>query len=424
MKVHRRKDNKKKGILFFIGLILYVVFAIFVFDFNQETHESSSAHGSKQKEVLGSCSSERVLNWQEIPDIDVEEFTEVKGEVKGAVGGLGRCEPVVYELPMQFFCGGGGAYDVHEWEIYNPNIMFVGAEAPYDNLVLINNPDGLTAWRNAAELIMDEEDYYINMPPPRELLDSSPLPDPLKRELFEMHFSSTGERWRDEVFFDSLPDEYNSVCGEVVNPGWFNVGGTNRLEEEMVHSVSPPGLMSLPSRNFTGLMCGQQYRNVNPGCMLLLCENNPVRCPPLLCPDGCPIVGTVNVDAPLGSTERCERGDCGIRYWEAGKILTSPPPWVEIMQPDLDPYYLENDYLVANPVFPELGEQLPVVITTPSRVRIDPSDCEHYLNSRWDISIWQHVYDLEEMFTYPDYPEKKTIDEHWEEIEEEMRQRC
>ena len=423
MKVHRRKDNKKKGILFFIGLILYVVFAIFVFDFNQETHESSNAHGLKQKEVLGSCSSEHVLNWQEVSDIDIEDFTDIESEVMGRGAKRGECGPVYY-IPQQFFCGGGGSYGVHEWEIYNPAVMFLGAEEPYDNLVLTSNPDRLIAWRNAAELIMDEEDYYINMPPPRELLDSTPLADALKEEPFEMHFTAGG-RWQ-EVDFDSVPDapRHQSICPGVVNQGWFNVGGTNRLEEELVLSVSPPGLMDLPSRNFPGLMCEGQYtRDVNPGCTVLLCPNRRVTCPEIPCEGFCPVVGPVNVDAPLGSTERCEEGDCGIRYWEAGKILTAPPPWAEIMQPNLHPNYLENDYLVANPLFPEFDEKLPVVITTPSRVRLEPSDCDWYEDSRWDVSIWQHVYDLEEMFTYPGYPMKIPIDDYWDGIEAEMGQR-
>jgi len=239
-----------------------------------------------------------------------------------------------------------------------------------------------------------------------------------------MHFTAGG-RWQ-EVSFDSVPEapRHKSVCPEVVNQGWFNVGGTNNLEEEMVLSVSPPGLMDLPSRNFPGLMCGSSdTRNVAPGCTVLLCPNRRVTCPEIPCGGICPVVGYVNVDAPLGSTERCETGYCGIRYWEAGKILTAPPPWAEIMQPDLPDDILENDYLVANPLFPEHGEKLPVVITTPSKVKINPGDCEHYRNSRWDVSIWQHVYDLEEMFTYPAYPMKIPIDDYWDGIEEEMRER-
>ena len=422
MKCSKKLDSRVRGVLFLLSLTFYVILIIFVFNFGQEKPEKSHADVFPKNSTISFCASENILEWEEFSSVEGESSEEY-GEVKATSSKIGRCEPIVYEIPMQFFCGGGGAKGLDAWEIHAPAIMFLGAEAPFDSLVQVNNPDGLVAFRNAAELIMDEEDYYTNMPPARHLLDSSPLQDELKDDPFEMHFSAGGEYWQ-EIPFDARPDlpRHQSICGDVVNPGYFNVGGTNTLEEEMTHSVSPPGLMKLPDRNFPGLMCNSpdtRYIDLSANETVLLCPKS-VYCPPECLEIGCDYKTAMFVDAPLGSTEICRKGDCGIRYWEAGKILTAPPTWANDMYPDVKPQYIENDYLVGKPA-PDDAEMLPVVITTPCAAR---KGCTIYEGlCHWDISIWQHVYDLEQMFTYPEYETKKWETPYWEEVEQELKDR-
>ncbi len=408
--------NNKKSFLLLLGLLTYVFSVIFLFnaDYSLNIYANVTPKDSSM-EVLG---RDTAIEWGQVV---------LQGEAKEsepialASGKVGRCDQHVTKLPLQLFCSGARPDGFDAWRIYAPAVLFAGAEAPYDNLVQVNNPSGQVAFRNAAEILDHQNDYFINMPPGSEFLDSTILSKENKKKPFEMHFGITArpniyQERPSKLEFDSLE---KSRCPGVVNGGEFNVSGSNWLQEEMTDSVSPPGLMALGSRNYTGMICGAQPRtkeiNLSTNESFLLCPRGNINCTCLYCPP--PIYTVFLVDAPLGSGEICNTSDCAIRYWEAGRILTNPPlenvlPDEYKLYPDALPDFLkENDYIVEDPV----------ILTTPCRAKIGCQ--EYYGPCIWDISIWQHVYEIEQIFTYPDYEEKKELEEYWEEVEKELKRR-
>ncbi len=413
MFVKLKMSNNKKSILFLFGLLSYVLIVI-SFSNTENFVETSYANVASQGCLMEVLGRDTTIEWGQIA---AEEKNDSQTFLQSTLAGgkVGRCAPVVHKLPLQLFCGSTPPGNIDAWRIRAPAVLFAGAEAPFDNLVQVNNPTGQVAFRNAAEIIDPQNDYLITQPPPEEL-KQQPVGDGIKKNPFQMHFAiQKANVHTEDLKFDSLE---KSICPHVVNGGQFNVRASNLLQEDLTLSVSPPGLMAFGDRDYTGMICGSSRAHridLNANESFLLCPKGSVACPCLSCPP--PIQTIFLMDAPLGSGEICKgnASDCATRYWEAGRILTNPPiPDMEeykLYPEALGDYERENDYIVDDPI----------ILTTPCVARIG---CLIYEGPCiWDVSIWQHVYDLEQIFTYPGYEQKKEKDVYWEEVERELKRR-
>ena len=265
--VRKNKNEKKFGIILLVGLFAYAFLLIFLVNTGDVSVEHSETKA--QTDLVGMVNT---FEYREIEKLEVEkEIEEVKtmsvlgedseGEVKGLPWNswdeftdylrdffVGSCDALHKIDEAQLFCGGSGlskTADIRIAQIWAPDIMFVGAAAPFDNLVLTHNPRGDTAFRNSSEIINPDFDYYINMPPNNPsapILDSVPLPDKDKFEPYEMHYEAAGTL--NTIPNDVHPEE-KSRCPKVVNAGEFNVKGSNNLQKELTDSITPPGVMKL-----------------------------------------------------------------------------------------------------------------------------------------------------------------------------------
>jgi hypothetical protein len=118
------------------------------------------------------------------------------------------------------------------------------------------------------------------------------------------------------------------------------------------------------------------------------------------------------IDAPLGSGEKCNSEDCAIRYAETARLAISAPHNADELYPaSLTDEERKKDNIVDDPV----------IITTPCKVRIDCKICE--TKCIWDLSMWQHILQIEQSFTYPGYENTKDEDTYWAEVEAEIKRR-
>jgi len=431
----KEMKNRKKAVVFLVSLFVYAFLLLFIFYENKEVAELSfveSPKASYQEDLVAMVDSFEHIDAMEIEEIE-ETVDKVSAEDKEAeVKGLGdfierlrrffvgSCDDPAYEIfEPQLFCGWGegvDAEDVRIAQIWAPDVLFVGAEAPFDNLVQINNPRGSTAFRNASEIINPDFDYYISMPPNHPsapLLDSVPLPDDDRFEPYDMHYEAAGSL--NEIPFDVHPEE-KSLCPEVVNAGEFNVKGSNNLQKELTDSYTPPGLMELGDREISVDLCREdRVIKLDEDESFLLCNEgflDVIRCGARFSlRNNCDGIGDLVIDAPLGSGEICNEDDCSIRYSEAARILSSPPTWTKDMYPSISREEKENDYIVDDPV----------IVTTPCYVRVDCQVCP--TRCIWDISMWQHIFKLEKMYTYPGYENAMDEDSYWEAVEDELKYR-
>ena len=433
----KERKNRRNAIVLLASLFVYAFLLLFIFVENDEAIESSSVESSKasyQTDLVAMMDNVERIDMMDVEEVeDVEEIVEIlTEETEGDVEGIrdfidwirkffvGSCDDPAYEIfEPQLFCGwseGIDAEDVKIAQIWAPDVLFVGAAAPFDNLVQTNNPRGLTAFRNASEIINPDFDYYINMPPNHPsapLLDSVPLPDDDKFEPYEMHYESAGAL--NEVPFDVHPEE-ESLCPDVVNAGEFNVKGSNNLQKELTDSYTPPDLMELGDRKISADLCREdRVIELDEDESFLLCNEGflqVLQCGPQFSfRDNCDGIGDLVIDAPLGSGEVCNEDDCSVRYSEAARILSSPPTWTKEMYPSISGEEKENDYIVDDPV----------IITTPCYVRVDCQVCP--TRCIWDISMWQHLFQLEKMYTYPGYENAMDEDFYWKAVEEEIKYR-
>lgn len=433
----KEKKNKKYALILLASLFVYAFVLIFVFYDNGTSVEAPIAKSPKansQTDLVAMIDSVEHIDTMDIEEV-VEQL-EIEGDFDGDVEGLqdffdwlrkffvGSCDDPAYEIfEPQLFCGEEGAVamdDVKIAQIWAPDVLFVGAAAPFDNLVQTNNPIGATAFRNASEMIHEDFDYYINMPPNHSsapLLDSVPLPEDDRFEPYDMHYDAASSLH--EIPFDVHPEE-ESKCPDVVNPGEFNVKGSNNLQKELTDSFSPPGLMELGDRKVSADLCREdRVIELDEDESFLLCNEGFFQVlqgaiaagTSLAFEDSCDGIGDVIIDAPLGSGEVCNEDDCSIRYSEAGRILTSPPTWTEDLYPSISADEKRNDYIVDDPV----------ILTTPCYLRVEGQVCP--TRCRWDISMWQHLFKLEKMYTYPGYENAMDEDFYWKAVEEEIKYR-
>lgn len=439
----KNRKKEKKVIALFLGMFLYCSLLLLFFQDSETTVNSSnysSTNFQNNKELVEALNS---LEYQMIQEVDFEEvdFDEDDvveiiqaegsgelddGEVKGVLREfvMGSCDAVIGIEEPQLFCGDGGAQqsnvEMTLAEIFAPDILFLGAAAPFDNLVLTNNPRGATAFRNASEIINPESDYLIKKPPfpeghpldPREPM----LEEEMQDEPFLMHYDAAGTTT--EVDFDTYPGE-KSLCPEVVNDGRFNVKGSNQIQDDLTRSFTPPGTMDLADRDVPANICRDDVRTIhlNEDESFLLCSEgfwSALGCSvidTIRGPDCEDIMGVV-VDGPHGSGEICNEEDCTIRYHEAGRILTSPPSHTRELYPQsISAQDKEDDYIVDDPV----------IITTPCKVRVGCRVC--LTKCLWDISTWNHIYELEQSFTYPGFRNTMSADDYWWFVENEIKVR-
>lgn len=418
-----KKNINKSGIFFLLGCFLYVASLVFFSHFNNEIYELSSINN------YSSClidSVEKVENF-DIDDVEIFEIEEgfEEGEESENLGfevlgssnvscprrrivERGRCDYIT-EVKEQLFCGGGYHQEITPRTIFAPAYMFTGAEAPFDNLVQVNNPARRVAYRNASELIDPENDYQITQPPLGHFRNKV-LGDDIKKNPFQMDWgfqpSLPYVDYPRRIEFDS---DGISICPGVVNDGKFNVTPTNVLEEDMVVSFVPPNSMNLPQRKYTGGICGSDRVRWLDLCDLFWLSKKPPQC---TVSAGCPPEGCESkpfwVDAVLGSGEKCHVGECGVRYWEAARILTAPPHRARNLYPVwLSGGQIENDFIVDDPV----------IITSPCFAILGGYYAGPCL---WDLSTWQHVYSMEQIFTYPGYYGTMSEDEYWSGVADEI----
>jgi hypothetical protein len=458
MKLGRHSD-KKKAFLLLLGLISYCFLMILVFNFG---------------DVSGSVKEKEILlegNLNEIEYRRVEEVEEIELEVANSSVALNSsennsagnvlnatipgCEGIESTIASpQFFCSPtvvgtveipragenvesktdeNGTITVSKnaeitvVEVTAPAILFSGSIAPFDNVVKINNPGGRIAFRNAAEIINPEYDYLANMPPgfSSEIFEETKGTD---KDPFLMHFSVAEiEEEPGKAGFDS---EEHSLCPEVVNSGEFNVKKSNVVADDLTRSITPPGLMELGNREETGfctdfnqtdsielgmeeveVMCTEStwqkfWRNFVAS-FKVDSENDTAE-------EGYEIQG-IKMDAPLGSAESCNEEDCTIRYLEAGRLKSSPPTISASLYPASVSENLEEygtkDYIVSD--FK--------LLTTPCKIRVDSEikDTKCF----WDLSAWQHLFKLEEIFTYPGFENKYPEELYWQAVEMELKGR-
>ncbi len=438
---YKEKRNRKFAVVLLVLLFFYAFSLVFIFN-NADNDGKTEYSYPTYKSDLAVLSD--ALEYREVAELEKVKIIEEQGEVlgedgevedpEGHEGGwldgvyrrffMGRCNQSNYRIDdPQLFCGGSGSVsgaDIKIAEIRAPDVLFTGAAAPFDNLVQTNNPAGLTAFRNASEIINPDFDYLIHMPPLPDDHEGNPrrnlASDGELKETYDMHYETLGEI--DEVEFDVHPDE-QSYCPDVVNDGRFNVRGSNQLQKDLTDIFSPPGLMALGDRDVSVDLCRADVRTIHmdEDETFLLCRESLLQ--KFWCgiintfsanDDACDDVHGIVVDAPLGSGEICNEEDCSIRYTEAARIISSPPIWTKDLYPEgLSDDERKNDYIVDDPV----------IIRTPCKVRVDCAIC--LTDCFWDISIWQNHFDLEKTYTYPGFRNAMDEDEYWEEVEAELK---
>lgn len=341
---------------------------------------------------------------------------------------VGSCEKPNYEVfKPQAFCGSGsleGVGDIRIAQIWSLDIKSVGSATGFDNFLLTHNPRGLTAWRNDSNIIMEDYDYFVNMPPSNSsfpLLDSVVLSEGDRFETYEMHYEAAGSL--NDIPYDVHPDA-KSLC-DVLNPGHFNVKASNNLAKELTDYVTPPGsIMSLGDRSFSFNPCNDFFwrTDFDEDESFLLCNEgffDVLRCIGrniLRFRDTCPDIEGVFVDAALGSGQICNEDDCSSRYWEAARESSSPPTWMgQLHHPDMSKEEIENDYSANHP-------DETVIFTTPCYLRID---CEICLTKCfWDVSILKHIFEQERVYTHPGFVNAPTIEDYLQAIVDEIKFRA
>lgn len=417
------KKGGKRGSLFLLfALVFYGFILVAIFYHNENSVEYSKAeYQANLIDLVEEINTKEINNFENVEVVD--EVSTDEGEVKGwwRKFVMGRCDAHFGIDEPQLFCGGSGGQTsakVRLAEVFAPDILFIGAGAPFDNLVLTSNPPGRVSFRNASEVINPESDYLINQPP----LPSSRanlLGDRQKHETFDMHYETVGVIT--EVEFDTFPGE-KSLCPQVVNDGRFNVKGSNNVQIDATGMVTAPSMVQdgLGDRDVAARLCREDVRTIrlNEDESFLLCSEG------FWAGLGCDIIETLKgpscediygvvIDAPLGSGEVCNENDCSIRYKEAGRLLTSPPPWADKLYPGaLSGSEREKDYIIDDPV----------ILETPCKVRIECKVC--LTKCIWDISIWQHIYDLEKTYTYPGFKNAMSEDQYWKGVEDEIKIRA
>ncbi len=413
-----KNDNVKKGTLLLLSMCIYAFFLIFVF--NEKSISVEQKNVEVKTELVAVKNDFEYREIRELENVEVlKENLDDEGEVEGIIDRLmGTCGSKFSIEEPQLFCGGSGLpknAEIVIAEIYAPAVLFAGAEKPFDNLVQTNNPEGATAFRNAAETIHAENDYLIKQPPLPSSREQT-LSEQDAYEPFGMHFGVMGNV--SKVDFDSQEE---SKCPDVVNRGEFNVKNTNVLQDDLTRTFTPPGVMALGDRDYSGRLCREENRKIEltKDESFLLCSEGVLdilknffceRLPTFK--DKCDGLEGIVIDAPLGSGEVCNEEDCGIRYWEASRINSSPPTYTR----DLYPAFLEDSEKEDDYIVDDL-----VVLTTPCKVRVDCKLCE--TKCYWDISVWQHIYDLEQSFTYPGFENRMKEDEYWQKVEVELKKR-
>ncbi len=434
------RRNKQRAFLFLVGMFTYCLLLVLLF-YRSDTSVSYSSHSSFRDqqefaEVINNLEYQMIEKTDENLELDDAEIVEMvrandfdeeeeDGEVKGLLREfvMGRCDAVIGIEEPQLFCGEDGTVEtdveVTLAEVFAPDILFLGAAAPFDNLVLTSNPAGRTAFRNASEIINPESDYLIKKPPFPEGHELDPrapmLEEEMQDEPFLMHYDAAGTLT--EVDFDTYPGE-ESLCPEVVNDGRFNVKGSNQIQDDLTRSFTPPGVMALADRDVPANICRDDVRTIhlNEDESFLLCSEG------FWAGWGCSIIETfrgpdcddimgIVIDGPHGSGEICNEEDCSIRYHEGGRILTSPPSETRDLYPDISAQDKEDDYIVDDPV----------IITTPCKVRVGCKIC--LTKCLWDVSTWNHVYELEKTYTYPGFPNAMNPNEYWRGVEDEIKVR-
>jgi|GEM_PF-2006881 len=457
MKFKVFKNQKFKALFFLFCAFVYCVGLVFVFGYESNNEGFEKYDQSRESNVELGEFEYGTTDVSEVEEASVDINTdnvenEEEGEVLGWFSGRGTCEDTDLGLENpQFFCSEldlSTEYKTTEYvkpdaevelvEIYAPSALFTGAGNPFDNLVQTTNPEGKVAFRNASEIIDPEFDYSARQPPLSNVesdgFDRETGESDSDHEHFVMHAQSSGSFDSEgvgRVPMDTAEDDM-SVCPHVVNDGRFNVEKSNELGKRGVESVTPPGLLD-----------GLNERRENTE----FCQNPPERVIRLSKDESFPlckpsmferILGTLTsalpgvsldvrifrfeesedyaekkvafkgvlIDAPLGSASACETDACGIRYTEAGRLLGSPPTMTE----DMSLPGSEDDYVVNDPIY----------LTTPCEVRVDDDELIE-TECYWDLSAWQHLFALEETFTYPGHENKYSEEEYWWLVEMELR---
>jgi hypothetical protein len=456
MKLGRHSD-KKKAFLLLLGLTTYCFFMILVFNFGDVFQNS------RKNEVFfeGSLSE---IEYRRVEEVEKVEAKVIGAETVNEAKVVGSCDAFLggsISAP-QFFCPGENMSPDVEFrdenltsdqktalnqqddddettikvsknaeivlvEIYAPSSLFAGSLAPFDNVVRINNPEGRVAFRNAAEMVNPEFDYLANMPPGFGDERFEEFGEGVDMEPFKMHYKASEDVEGVEQFvFDSNEE---SLCPDVVNKGSFNARQSNALSQDLTRSISPPDLVNFDDRQETGfckdfnsvytidleeehsfLLCqeteGQQFFRDLVGSFKII--GNLFGSPSQTFD-----FGGVVIDAAFGSAENCNEEDCSIRYFEAGRLMLSPPTMSEDLYPAsvLETAEEEdiNDYLVSDPI----------ILTTPCKVRIDSREVS--TRCIWDLSAWSHLFHLDEIFTYPGFENKYSKMEYFEAMKRELK---
>lgn len=424
------KMNKKlKGVLLLCLLFAYA--GVLVSFFYAEEEQEVFPEKRVQSNLLSNNLEYREVNELELVEFAQEDVSiilneeeEEEGEVKGwkRKFAMGRCDAVSGIEEPQLFCdAGGGISSSTEFtlaEVFAPDILFIGAAAPYDNILVVNNNAGRISFRNASELINPEHEYLPLMPlfsddhpknPRAVLLEESKQKDP-----FKFHLKAAGSMG--ETDFDTYPGE-RSLCQGDINDGRFNVKGSNQIQENYTGTFANPFLVQkgLGNRDVSARLCDDPSYEIhlNEDESFLLCSESfwdAVGCDAIETFTGpsCEDIQGIVIDAPHGSGEICNEEDCAIRSKEGARMITSPPS-VDLAPSSLTSEEKKLDYIVDDPV----------ILTTPCKVRVGCKVC--LTKCIWDISIWQHVYELEKNYTYPGFKNTIPFQEYWKGVEDEIK---
>jgi hypothetical protein len=410
-----KNENIKKGILFFLGFCLYGFFAIFVFGpKNISVSYSEPDSKSELRAIKTDFEYREVVELKEVEiAIEAEE-----GEVLG-VKECGKSDLTI-EAP-QLFCDTQNISERAEVvmaEIYAPTKMFSGSNRPLTNVVQVNDKSNsqedekVLASRNAAEVIRDVHDFDPKMVSGDPVFESVLAKDKAF-EPFGMHFGAMGKVSKTDFFSSKKSDCLN------VNTGEHNVKNSNVLQDDLTCLTTPPGLMALGDRDYSGRLCREPTRQYDfskddKGIEKLCSENlwtkfKNLACGAMTIGDKCDGFEGVLIDAPLGSTEVCNEEDCSIRYWESARLINSPPNETKDMTPSfLSDSEKRDDYLVDD-IY---------IFTTPCKVRIDCKICE--TKCYWDVSVWQHIFSTEEFFS-PPAEDNWDKDDWWDAMVEQIK---
>jgi len=205
---------------------------------------------------------------------DEDEYWEeanaaIKRRARELGGGdsSGRCGSIVSIVEPQFFCGtdenisSTSGEKIKIAEIWAPDLLYSGSDTGFDNALLINNPRGHHALRNASETIDPIYQYLASMPPSQARVELVHSGRSIGEETFGMHYNVQGTTGKTD--FDTRPGAH-SDCPHCFNDGSFNAKSANQIQKELTASLTSPNKVEklTGDRDSSARICREDIRTL------------------------------------------------------------------------------------------------------------------------------------------------------------------